>query len=46
MRFSVGFAESDIGGGRALGALGVVVPGSELEKDGILMRIIALAGAS
>jgi len=28
------------------GALRVVVPGSELEKDGILMRIIALAGAS
>ena len=31
---------------RAFGALRVVVPGSELEKDGILMRIIALAGAS
>jgi hypothetical protein len=31
---------------RAFGALRVVVPGGELEKDGILKRIIALAGAS
>ena len=31
---------------RAFGALRVVVPRSELEKDGILMRIIALTGAS
>jgi hypothetical protein len=28
------------------GALRVVVPRREVEKDGILMRIIALAGAS
>jgi len=32
--------------GWAFGALRVVVPGRELEKDGILLRIIALAGAS
>jgi len=31
---------------RAFGALRVVMPRRELEKDGILMRIIALAGAS
>lgn len=31
---------------RAFGALRVVVTGRELEKDEILMRIIALAGAS
>jgi hypothetical protein len=46
VRFSVGFAESDIGGGRALEALSVVVPRREVEKDGILMRTIALTGAS
>jgi hypothetical protein len=28
------------------GSLRVVVAGGELEKDGILMRILALAGAS
>ena len=38
--------ESHIGGGRALGALRVVVSRRELEKDGILMRTIALTGAS
>jgi hypothetical protein len=31
---------------RAFGALRVVVPRGELEKDAILMRIIALTGAS
>lgn len=45
MRFSVGFAESDVGGGRALGALRVVVPRRELEKDGTLKRVAELAQA-
>ena len=37
---------SDIAVSRAFGALRVVVAKAELEKDGILMRMIALAGAS
>ena len=43
MRFFVGFAESDVGGGRALGVLRVVVPRWELEKDEILKWVAELA---
>jgi hypothetical protein len=39
VRFSGGFAESDIGGGRALGALRVVVPRREVERDPVLRGI-------
>jgi len=44
--FRLSFPLGHIAVSRAFGALRVVVPKRELEKDGILMRTIALTGAS